>query len=745
MAECYNPVTMVAIWGRLGIQKKIFAALALILLLMAGMLALQFVSRAIERNLSDRLINQLLPARAQVRDAKRLVIAADDEGAWYLLAASPSVRTKLLDSYRSNIGQIASWLRAADRAASSPEERIALAQFHRWWPLYREGNEQAFRLSRARRSAQARSVYVAFAYTPLTRALTLYESVLDHNIDTTQRRRAGVDLAAAIAAGTLSAGALGIAIAVAFRLGGSLRGRLGRVSHAIADVVRTDLVELDQTFRNIAGGDFEAPRYVYGREPIQDGSADELGSLAHSYNELLASLRAMSQRIDQAVFEARRRRQAEERLAYLQRYDDVTGLANRQLLGVELERAIRTRQSGGERVAVAYFGLMGFKMIEDSFGHGYAQHVLTLIARRLRESLRDGDMAARGGSDEFIAVFDPVTSREAALDLTHRLITALSKPFVLDGRPLFVNIRAGVSVSADDGDDADELLRNANTALSYARDTGGSDVVPYAAGLRRRSLQRLTLESDLQRALARFEFELHYQPIVSARHRRIEAFEALIRWRHPRLGLLEPASFMDVAEETAIEQIGDWVLHSACADGQRWRSAGHDVSVSVNVSMRQFRGGLFETVQHALRQTSFPATALELELTESVLLTDRQRAFEESRNLHRLGVRLAIDDFGTGYSSLAYLRTFPLDALKIDRSFVSDIASASYDRVLANTIILLGHSLGVRVIAEGVEDAGQAAILRELGCDAMQGYFFGKPASAAQSQELLESAAAVRG
>lgn len=729
---------MVNIWGRLGIQKKIFAGLASILLLMAAMLAVHIASGAVQGNLSDELIQRLLPARAAVRNVKRLILAADDEGAWYLLGGAPAQRERLLHAYRADVAQVENWLRGLPPQA--PDERLALANFRKWWTVYLAGNEQAFRFARAGRALEARSSYVAVTYRPLISALDAYEHLIDSRIDEMEKRRTAVGLGAATSAAVLGAGALGLAVMTGVRLGGSLRRRLGAVSNAIADVVRNDLVQLDASFRNIAAGDFTAPRYVYARRPIEDDSSDELGLLAHSYNDLLSSLRDMSRRIDQAVHEARRRREAEERLEYLEQYDELTGLANRHLMRLELDHAVRGADHPGGRIAVAYFGLLGFKKIEDSFGHAFAQQVLRFIARRLFNTLRETDMAARAGDDEFIVVLEPVSGRGEAVDLTRRLMNALSLPFTLNGHELLVNVSAGVSVHPHDGEDADELLRNANTAMSYAKDAGSGQVELYASGLRRRSLQRLTLESDLQHALADSEFELHYQPIVNVSSRRIDAFEALLRWRHPRLGLLEPASFLDVAEDNmAIETIGSWVVQTACAQAQQWHAEGYDIGMSVNVSMRQFRGDLFKIVERALWQTRFPAKSLELELTESLLLTDRQRADRTLADLKRLGVRLAIDDFGTGYSSLAYLRTFPLDGLKIDRSFVSDITTRSYDKAIANTIILLGHSLGVRVVAEGVEDAGQAAMLHKLGCDAMQGYFFGRPAPADETLELLKT------
>lgn len=731
---------MVAIWGHLGIQKKIFAGLALILLLMAAMLAILIATNGLQGRLSDRLITRLLPARAAVRGIKRLIITADDEGAWYLLGDGASSRQQVLRAYRSDVAEIRQSLRQLQQQAQLPEERLIAAESRRWLRVYLSGNESAFSLAHRAHASQARAAYVASSYAPVIDALDAYENIIQNQINQTESRRAAVGVYASVSAAVLSAGAMGLAIVTATRLGGSLRRRLGAVSNALSDVVRNDLVQLDASFRNIAAGDFTAPRYVYARRPIEDTATDEPGLLAQSYNELIGGLSEMSHRIDHAVAEARRRVEAEERLAYLEQYDDVTGLANRRLLHVELDHALGAGDRSDDHLAVAYLGLLGFKKVEDSYGHAFAQRVLRFIATRLGGSLRETDLAARGGSDEFIVVLDPVGGRGDALDLTRRLVNALSRPFVLDGRELPVNVSAGVSLHPYDGHDADELLRNANTAMSYAKESGIGEVVLYASRLRARSIERLTLESDLQHALDQSEFEVYYQPIVNVPAGRIHSFEALVRWRHPRLGLLEPASFIDVAEDTGtIEKLGSWVLETACTQAQQWRSDGFDIGISVNVSIRQFRGDIFGNVEQALHRTHLPPQSLELELTETVLLTDRHSVSRTLGDLKHLGVRLAIDDFGTGYSSLAYLRTFPLDGLKIDRSFVSDITTKPYDQAIANTIILLGHSLGVRVIAEGVEDQEQAAVLRRLGCDAMQGYFFGKPVPAAACLPLLQT------
>lgn len=732
---------MVAFWTRLGIQKKIFAGLAVIVILMVAIVVADAAARSADAALSDALISQLLPARAAVRSVKRLIVSADDNGAWYLLASGSSARSGYLRAYRMEAGEIEQWLSSVRGAPQTPQERAALDDFERQWRAYKAGNLRAFALSRRGRMMQSRNAYTIVAYAPVLRALNRYEQVaVQTPIARVQAKRARVRLFADAFAASAGVGAVALAVVVAVRMGGSLRRRLGRVSNAIADVVGADLRRLDQSFRNVAQGDFTAPRYVCEHHKIDDRGSDEVALLAQSYNRLIDGLHELSQRIDESVLDARRRRDAEERLQYLQEYDEITGVPNRHLLHAALEHAIRVHPAGAGPIGVAYLSLLGLDKIQDSFGREFSEGVLKLTAARLSEGLRESDMPARAGYAEFIALLSPLEEPEQAVELTRNLIDAVSRPFKLDGRELLVNASAGLSLYPRHGLDADELLRNATTAMSYAKASGSGEVALYTPRLRSQSLERVTIESDLQRALAGNEFELHYQPIVNVPERRIDAFEALLRWRHPRFGLLEPASFIDVAEDSGtIETLGTWVLQNACVQGEQWHRSGHDVGISVNVSMRQFRGNLYKMVRGALSSSRFPADHLELELTESLMLADRQSAGEALSSLKRLGVRVAIDDFGTGYSSLAYLRTLPLDALKIDRSFVSEIENKAYDEAIARTIILLARTLGVRVIAEGVERVEQAVVLHRLGCREMQGYFFGRPSPAGECLRMLES------
>ncbi|HEY9180101.1 MAG TPA: EAL domain-containing protein [Candidatus Baltobacteraceae bacterium] len=730
---------MVNFWAGLGIQKKIFAGLAMILLLMACAFAIDLRAQRVQASLAESLISRLLPARAGIRTVKRLIITADDAGAWFLLGQNTAQRRPLLAHYRSDLAQVDRWLREARHSQNVPAERVALDRFARVWTTYRNGNDAAFRLSLRDRTSQARVAYVRVPYAPLLNALGDYERAIQVQIDRARARYAFVRTATMATVASLNVAALVLATIIGIGLGGSLRHRLSAVSSALAALVRVDLAHIAESFRNIAAGDLSFPRYTCTREPIEVRGSDELAQLAASYNGLITGMHEMAQRIDHSVLEARRRREAEEQLEYLQDYDPLTGLANRHLLHAQLNHAIYAGFSSGESIAVAYLGVLGFKKVEDSYGRTFAEKVLTLAAQRLKYSLGRADLAARSADDEFIVLLAPVQGERGARDRVRQIMDVLGRPFELDEREIVFNVSAGVSIYPSDGRDADELLRNANTAMSYAKQSGPGEVTVYAPVLRTRSLDRLTIESELQRAITASEFELHYQPIVDVGPHRITSFEALLRWRHPRLGLLGPEAFIDIAEDSnTIEAMGEWVLQSACAQAQQWRQVGHDVGVSVNVSVRQFRGDVFGVVQRALAQTNYPAPALELELTESLMLTG-PGAIDALVSLKRLGVRLAIDDFGTGYSSLSYLRQFPLDTLKIDRSFVSEITVKTFDEAIARAIILLGHSLGVRVIAEGVEDAAQAATLRRLGCDAMQGYYFGRPLPANAVMDVLQA------
>jgi diguanylate cyclase (GGDEF)-like protein len=728
--------------NRLTIQERVFVGVATILVLMAAMFLIDAASARTQEALSGQVITRLMPAHSTLRSATRWIVRADDDGALYILSGGAPAGESFLRQYSSDLYHVREELRDARRLADLPQAVTSLEDFERLWADYQQNNQAAFLLAAKGRVTEARRKYVSVPYQPALKALSRYDRTIQEEIRRTNAQRAANTKMTRAVGAVMNIAALGLGSFVAFRLAGSLRRRLGAVSRALGEVVRVDLTQVAASFRNIAMGDFSTPRYVCSREKLEETGGGELAALAKSYNGLIAGLAEMSHRIDDAATDAQRRKYAEERLSYLQHYDEITGLANRELLRKQLELVIASPASG-KSVAVVFLRLEGFKKISDSFGHAAGNELLRLASQRLDGRLRQSDAIARGGTDEFIVLLDPVESRENATADVSSMVDAIGQPFNVDGREIVATATAGISIFPGDGSDADELLRNADTAMDAARDSGSGRVLAFAPAMRKQSLERLALETDLQRALVAQEFEVHYQPIVNVAQNRISGVEALLRWRHPRLGLLSPSAFIDVAEETGIiVPLGTWVLQNACAQAQRWRGQGHHVRLSVNVSMRQLHSGaLYDTVHEVLRQTGFPAHSLELEMTESLILKERETAASTLSALKDLGVRLAIDDFGTGYSWYGYLRYFSPDTLKIDRSFVMDVTRNPFDEAIASAMILLGHSLELNVIAEGVENGNQVLTLHKLGCDEMQGHFFSKAVSAGRCAQLLADGA----
>jgi len=435
------------------------------------------------------------------------------------------------------------------------------------------------------------------------------------------------------------------------------------------------------------------------------------------------------------------RKEAERQIYRLAYYDALTGLPNRSLLFSLLEQALIEAQRNQAHGAVLFIDLDRFKAVNDSFGHSAADTLLKEVARRLQETLRAEDVVARLGGDEFIVALFDITKREHADIVGHKILAALAEPFVIEHHEVLLSASVGIAVFPDDGRDAETLLRNADTAM-YRAKQGNSGQLFYSQEMNLRSLERLKLENGLRRALERKEFRLYYQPQVELATGRIVGAEALIRWHHPELGLVSPNDFIPLAEETGlISAIGEWVLDAACAQGSQWRERGHeDLTIAVNLSPRQFRPGLSQRVADTLARHDFPGENLELEITESMLMHNSESIIQMLEEFQSAGVRLALDDFGTGYSSLAYLKKFPLDNLKIDRSFVSGIPHDSDDSAIARAIISMAKNLRLLVIAEGVETEAQLEFLRESGCDEIQGYLFSPPVPPEDFLILLERA-----
>ncbi len=441
---------------------------------------------------------------------------------------------------------------------------------------------------------------------------------------------------------------------------------------------------------------------------------------------------------------------AEERLRYLAHHDVLTGLPNRALFLDRLEQAMARARRHDRTVAVMFMDLDRFKVINDSLGHAVGDALLRELAGRLRAAVRDGDTVARLGGDEFAVLLEDMARPEDASRVARKLLEALGEPFTAEGREFYLTASIGVSLFPADGDDAHALLKNADAAMYRAKERGRNSYGFYSAELGRRSARRLELETHLRRALERGELELHYQPQLCLRSGGVTGVEALLRWRHPQLGQVSPAEFVPVLEDTGlIVPVGHWVLERACAQLRAWREQGVDgFAVSVNLSAHQLhRPRIAEEILGVLDRTGIDTCSgcLELELTESLLMHEVEETIAKLERLREAGVRIAVDDFGTGYSSLAYLKRFPIHVLKIDRSFVRDLPDDPDDRVIARSILSLGHNLGLDVVAEGVETRAQLEFLRAEGCGAAQGYLFSPPVPAAELPDVVRRLGPDRG
>ena len=437
------------------------------------------------------------------------------------------------------------------------------------------------------------------------------------------------------------------------------------------------------------------------------------------------------------------RKLAEEQLAHRAFYDPLTNLPNRALFIDRLRQALRRSSRRKEHLfAVLFLDVDRFKMVNDSLGHMAGDRLLVMIARRLELSLRPGDTVARLGGDEFTVLLDDIRDVSDAMRVADRIQRELEMPFNVGGQELFTSASIGIALSATGYDKPDDILRDADTAMYKAKAEGRARYELFDKGMHERAVSLLLMEADLRRAIERSELRVHYQPIVALDTGRIAGVEALARWQHPSRGLVSPAEFIPIAEETGlILPIGRWVLHEACRQMAAWRDQfGFDLplEVAVNLSGRQLAlADLVSQIAEVLRETSLEPERLRLEITESVVMERPEVVSTMLKELRRTGVKLSIDDFGTGYSSLAYLQRFPADTLKIDRSFVSPMGSRGENSEIARTIVTIGHNLGMRVVAEGVETAEQLAHLRGLSCEAAQGFFISKPLSGEDAGALI--------
>lgn len=433
------------------------------------------------------------------------------------------------------------------------------------------------------------------------------------------------------------------------------------------------------------------------------------------------------------------RTRAEQEIHHLANYDTLTGLPNRNLLHDRLQQAIVQAARAQGSVGVLFLDLDRFKGVNELLGHRAGDQLLRTVAERLRVCVRESDTLARAGGDEFVIILSVVSDEDGISSAASKILAIISEPFVIEERELYLTASIGVAVYPTDGSDVQSLLKHADLAMYQAKDMDRNNFQFFSSDLNVKVMERMVLESSLRRALERDEFQLLYQPQVDVSTGSVVGFEALLRWHHPDLGTISPEKFIPLAEETGlILSIGEWVLRTACCQAKLWQDTGlRPVRMAVNLSGRQFRMKLDEIVAAILLETGFDPRWLELELTESILMRNASENIELLQALTTMGCSLSIDDFGTGYSSLAYLKHFPLERLKIDRSFVRDVTTNPDDRAIAKIIIDMAHTLKMEVTAEGVEEREQLELLKHYGCREMQGFFFSRPVPAAKAEEFL--------
>jgi diguanylate cyclase (GGDEF)-like protein len=426
-----------------------------------------------------------------------------------------------------------------------------------------------------------------------------------------------------------------------------------------------------------------------------------------------------------------------EHLAY---HDALTGLPNRPLFMDRLIMALAQGNRVNQKLAVFFLDLDRFKNINDSLGHSTGDTLLKAVAERIRRCMREGDTVARFGGDEFTLLIPRIDYIEDAAKIAQKILETVKIPFNLGGQELFVSTSIGISISPSDGTDPETLVRNADSAMYRAKDQGRDNYQLYAPAMNARALEHLALENMLRKALSHRELVLFYQPVTDMETKRVIGVEALIRWKHPDLGLLSPANFISVAETSGlILPIGEWVLRTACSQIKLWQKRiDSDLFVAVNLSARQFQQpNLVEQIGEVLAEANLNPECLELEITESNAMQNADNTIHTLRELKNLGVRIAMDDFGTGYSSLSYLKRFPIDTLKLDQSFVRNITTDPIDAAIATAVIAMAHSLNLKVVGEGVETEEQFAFLQRQKCDSIQGYLFSPPLSVENLEAYL--------
>lgn len=545
----------------------------------------------------------------------------------------------------------------------------------------------------------------------------------------------------------------------------------GKVDAALRRLVDTNLVAVlftdlagnilnaDDSFLNMLGYTSEnLPRSIHKLTPPEHHRIDEeafeklmaFGACApfekeflkHDGSEVPVLFGAVlhDEEIACFVVDLSQNKQTQEKLNHLAYHDALTDLPNQVLFKDRLKQAIALSRRRDQIQAVMLLNLDRFKTINDSLGYTAGDRLLQSVAQRLTSCVRESDTVARFGGDEFAILLTQIPRAQDAANAARAIKQSLDQAFIFEEQEIFVSSSIGISVYPHDGRDTAGLLKTAGAALDRAKVQGGNNFQFYTAGGTTRALKQLVLESNLRPGLERSEFVVQYQPQVDVRGFHLVGMEALVRWQHPSLGLLYPNEFIPLAEESGlILSLGEWVMRTACAQNKLWQDAGlSPMRLSVNFSARQFQQPTFiADVAQILKETNLDPRWLELELTESSIMRDPEEAIEKLHELKLMGIKVAVDDFGTGYSSLNYLKRFPIDTLKIDKTFVADVCKDPHDTAIVRAIINLGHALDLTVIAEGVETKEQLQYLSALECDAVQGFLFSKSLSAAAFEELL--------
>ena len=476
-------------------------------------------------------------------------------------------------------------------------------------------------------------------------------------------------------------------------------------------------------------------REIRAAEMTQGTSDDQISMLRQANAQLVIATIDAHKLAEQVQM-------AQADLDHLAHHDVLTDLPNRILLNDRLAQAIALAHRQGKQLAVMFMDLDRFKHINDSLGHAVGDRLLQSVAQRLVGSVRHSDTVSRQGGDEFVLLLPNIEHAADVALSAQKMLMAIAFPHLIDRHDLHIGVSIGISIYPDDGQDAESLIKNADIAMYHAKESGRNNYKFFEPDMNARAVQRQSIEAGLRRALERQEFVLHYQPKINLLSGTIVGIEALVRWQHPQHGLLEPAQFVPIAEDSGlILPIGRWVLREACLQARAWQDAGlPPITVAVNTSALEFRAGDFlEYLRATLAESRLEPCYLELELTESVLMRDAASADSVLHALADLGVKLAVDDFGTGYSSLSYLRQFPIDSLKIDQSFVNQMTSNPDDAAIVSTVISMGKSLKQRVIAEGVETSEQYAFLLAQDCDEGQGFYFCHPMVAEALTTLLQT------